>query len=641
MTGESRRAVVGVGLLPMLVVGALCVIRPPTLGVLDRLTYDVLVRAAHRRAPSGRVVIVDVDERSLSTVGQWPWRRDEVGRLISNLQALGASVVALDIVFAEPDRLAGAGIDPDAALAASIGEGHVVLGYALRFDGARDASTPCVRHPWGVSVVEPRSVRIEQPFFEASGAVCNLPELTAASRVSGFLNAAPDVDGILRRVPLLSRVGAQVYPSLALAAVSSVTGAHDPMLRVANANAAMLSFGDQEIPLDGKSNMLLRYRGGKGTLGYLSAVDVLRGATPADAVRGKLVFVGTTALGLREVVATPLDTLFTGVEVQATVADNLLQRDPYWRPPHGVAAEALACLAVGGLVLFVVWRWGLAWGGFASVAWTAALWPAAVWLLSSEGFFVSPLFPTLGVGGGLAGMVVAGLGTERARARQSGQANETSRRLMVQTLLSLTGIRDAETGRHSRRTQRLARVLSERLAAHPSYRGYLTAERIELLSSLAPLHDIGKVGVPDRVLNKPGRLTPEELDEMRQHPRYGRDVIEQAQRAVGVHDDFALSMAKDIVYTHHEKWDGSGYPEGLRGEEIPIPGRIMALVDVYDAAHTRRLYESSLSHAETIALIRRGSGSHFDPAVVEAFVAVADTLRALSEEEATAAVSLA
>jgi response regulator RpfG family c-di-GMP phosphodiesterase len=204
---------------------------------------------------------------------------------------------------------------------------------------------------------------------------------------------------------------------------------------------------------------------------------------------------------------------------------------------------------------------------------------------------------------------------------------------MVQTLLSLTGIRDAETGHHSRRTQRVARVLAQQLAAHPSYRHYLTPERVELLSSLAPLHDIGKVGVPDRVLNKPGLLTADELIEMRQHPRYGRDVIEQAQRAVGVRDDVTLSLAKDIAYTHHERWDGTGYPEGLRGDQIPIPGRIMALVDVYDAVHTRRLYDAPRSHAETIALILQGSGSHFDPAVVEAFVAVADTLGTLAEDD--------
>src|SRR5262249_5066685 len=189
--------------------------------------------------------------------------------------------------------------------------------------------------------------------------------------------------------------------------------------------------------------------------------------------------------------------------------------------------------------------------------------------------------------------------------------------------LSLTEVRDAETGRHSRRTQLYARLLAGQLATHPRFREYLTPERIDLLSSLAPLHDIGKVGVPDRLLNKPGALTDEEFAEMRKHPSYGRDVILKAEREVGASGDAILAMAKDIVYTHPEKWDGSGYPQGLRGAEIPIPGRVIALVDVYDALLARRVYRQPIPHAEAVAVIRAGSGTHFDPAVVEAFLAVA------------------
>src|SRR5204863_604758 len=138
-------------------------------------------------------------------------------------------------------------------------------------------------------------------------------------------------------------------------------------------------------------------------------------------------------------------------------------------------------------------------------------------------------------------------------------------RLMIQTLLSLTETRDAETGRHSRRTQRYAKVLAEELSTINGFSDYLTPERIELLSSLAPLHDIGKVGIPDHILNKPGALTAEEMAQMRKHPALGREVILKAEQQVGVHDDATLAMAKDIVYTHHERWDGTGYPQGLRG----------------------------------------------------------------------------
>jgi putative two-component system response regulator len=131
-------------------------------------------------------------------------------------------------------------------------------------------------------------------------------------------------------------------------------------------------------------------------------------------------------------------------------------------------------------------------------------------------------------------------------------------------------------------------------------------------------------------LNKPGALTVDELVEMRKHPTHGRDVFLNAAAAAGVHDDAILTMAKDIAYTHHEKWDGSGYPEGLRGTQIPIPGRIMAVVDVYDATSTRRLYQDPLSHDDVVAMIVRGRGSHFDPDVVDAFVKVAEVMRRMA-----------
>jgi putative two-component system response regulator len=216
------------------------------------------------------------------------------------------------------------------------------------------------------------------------------------------------------------------------------------------------------------------------------------------------------------------------------------------------------------------------------------------------------------------------------RADHAGRERSIAQRLMVQTLLSLTQARDAETGEHSRRTQRYAKLLAEQLSTNPDFHGSLTPDRIELLSSLAPLHDIGKVGIPDHILNKPGPLTPDELTEMRRHPIIGREVILKAEQQVGVLDDEILAMAKDIVYTHHERWDGTGYPRGIGGADIPVCGRVMAVVDVYDALVTRTLYQSKVLHDDAVAFIVRGKGSHFDPAVVEAFLGVADQFKAVS-----------
>ncbi len=632
MSPRYRRILLLCGLLPTLAAAVLSLTRPAALVSLEYSVYDRLVRWTPTRLPSGKVVIVDVDEKSLAAVGQWPWRRDIISRLIDALRERGAATVALDIMFAENDRYEGSGRSPDAVLSESIRRGGVILGYGLLFEPTHEAPRPCVQHALGLPIVRSPTVHTDDPFFRATSAVCNIPTLTAAATASGFLNAAPDPDGILRRAPLLMEYGDRVYPALSLAAVRSVTDATSLVLRIANINTSSLGVDGQDIPLDGKSNLLLRYRGGRRTFPYISAVDVLNGDVPPEQFTDRIVFVGTTALGTREVVATPLDTLFVGVEVQATVADNLLQRDFMYRPEHGVTLETQAVIGLGTITALVVARFGLVWGAIAAISFLVATWTGTRSLLATDGAYFSPLYPSIGLLGGLAAMTVAAFAVERRRAERAGEETAKSHRLMVQTLLSLTGIRDLETGRHSKRTQKYTRVIAEELAKHPVYRVYLTPERIELLASLAPLHDIGKVGVPDRVLNKPGHLTPEELAEMRRHPRYGRDVIENAERAAGVKDDVALSIAKDIVYTHHEWWDGSGYPEGLSGTAIPIPGRVMAVVDVYDAIITRRLYQTPMSNDEAIAHIVQSRGTHFDPAVVDAFVNVAPRLHLLSQE---------
>ena len=632
MSPRHRRILLLCGLLPTLMAAVLSLYRPAWFSSLEYSVYDALVRATPTRQPSGRVVIVDVDEKSLSAIGQWPWRRDVISQLIASLRDRGAATVALDIMFPEADRFDGPGPSPDAVLSRTLAGGRVILGYGLLFDPTPEPPRGCVQHAIGLPIIRGAAVQTDDPFFRATDAVCNLPTLTAAAGASGFLNAAPDPDGILRRAPLLMQYGDRVYPALSLAAVREATAARNLMLRVANVNTSSLSLDGQGVPLDGKSNLLLRYRGVKRTFRYVSAVDVLRNQVADDEFRDKIVFVGTTALGTREVVATPLDTLFVGVEVQATVADNLLQRDFMYRPEHGVTLETQVVIGLGTSAALIVARVGLLWGALAVGTLVMAVWTGTQSLLATDGAYFSPLYPTLGLATGLAAMTTAGFSVERWRAERAGIEKATSHRLMVQTLLSLTGIRDAETGRHSRRTQKYTKVIAEELSKHPGFRDYLTAERVELMASLAPLHDIGKVGVPDRVLNKPGQLTQEELAEMRRHPRYGRDVIENAERAAGVRDDVALAVAKDIVYTHHEWWDGSGYPEGLRGTTIPIPGRVMAVVDVYDAILTRKLYHKPMSNEEAVAFIVRGKGTHFDPAVVDAFVKVAPILYSLSQE---------
>ena len=203
----------------------------------------------------------------------------------------------------------------------------------------------------------------------------------------------------------------------------------------------------------------------------------------------------------------------------------------------------------------------------------------------------------------------------------------------VLAVASLAETRDNETGNHIRRTQFYVRSLALHLQSHPRFRSDLDDGAIDLLFKSAPLHDIGKVGIPDRILLKPGRLTPDEFEIMKTHTTLGLDSIVQAEHRLGSAVDF-LRYAKEIALSHQEKWDGSGYPEGRRRDDIPLSARLMAVADVYDALISRRVYKPAFSQEKSIGILREGRGSHFDPDILDAFLAHTDEFQAIAERYA-------
>jgi putative two-component system response regulator len=216
------------------------------------------------------------------------------------------------------------------------------------------------------------------------------------------------------------------------------------------------------------------------------------------------------------------------------------------------------------------------------------------------------------------GLMLVKLDAEVMRRTSEIQAIQDVTILMM---ASLAETRDNETGNHIRRTQRYIQVLAQSLREHPRFQDYLNKATIDMLHKSAPLHDIGKVGIPDHILMKPGRLTPEDFEIMKNHTILGQKSIAQAEKQLGKEVGF-LGCAKEIAYAHHEKWDGSGYPNGLAGDDIPISARLMALADVYDALICRRIYKPPMSHEKAKEIIVEGAGKHFDADVVQAFLAV-------------------
>ena len=209
--------------------------------------------------------------------------------------------------------------------------------------------------------------------------------------------------------------------------------------------------------------------------------------------------------------------------------------------------------------------------------------------------------------------------------------NETIQTVSIRALAHLAEIRDPETGNHIHRTQNYIRALAVRLSNHPRFVDFLSERNIELLVKSAPLHDIGKVGVPDLILLKPGPLTPAEWEIMKTHAKLGSDAIELAEEDADQPVAF-LTLAKEIAHWHHEKWDGSGYPDGLAGESIPIAARLMALADVFDALITRRPYKEAMPFEQAREIIVAGCGRHFDPDMAKAFVEIYDECIAIAHQ---------
>ncbi|WP_420997719.1 HD-GYP domain-containing protein [Cupriavidus sp. 30B13] len=236
------------------------------------------------------------------------------------------------------------------------------------------------------------------------------------------------------------------------------------------------------------------------------------------------------------------------------------------------------------------------------------------------------------------------LANRRLRERALGLQDELVRRAQelahaqdatICALSALVETRDNETGGHIHRTQHYVRAIAQTLQCTADFRAALTPEVIELLFKSAPLHDVGKIGIDDRILRKPGRLTPAEFDIMKTHTTIGGTALAEAQRHCGGGGAF-LRIASEIARSHHERWSGGGYPDGLAGEAIPLSARIMAIADVYDALISERVYKAALPHDEAMRLLRAQRGQHFDPRVVDAFVRAEPEIRAIARRYADA-----
>ncbi len=621
------------------------VMRPELLIHFEHKVYDVMLSQTGERPSSNVPVLIAIDDRSLTRLGQWPWPRDILGRLITRLREAGADTVTLDLILSTRDRTSPAllleelrrdsglslnlkeiprgRLDHDLVLADALRQIPSVLGYKLLFAPMQGDASACRIHP----IMTDQNLPPVFSLHEARDAICSLPSLGEAGTSSGFINALPDSDGVIRRIPIIATHEDSLIPGLTLA--TALIRQQSAFGLGQDADGGFVQLSPLRAHTDPQGNLLLRYRGPSGTFPTYSAVDIL--SAPLPDLRGRVAIVGPTASGLGDNHVTPPDRIFPGIEIHATALDNLLQNDALVRPAWGIGAEACSIVVVGILSSLLMMSAGPLACATGLVLGGAGLWFAGLWLLDGPGYWISPLSATLVLVGNVAILSLLKYAMEERELRIRSQQLVQTQDATILSLTALAETRDPETGGHIQRTRDYIRVLARCLARKPKFRARLDPESIELLYKSAPLHDIGKVGIADGILLKPGRLTEQEFKEMQRHTILGADTLAEAERlSANGNDRSFLGLAREIALSHHEKWDGTGYPQGLKGEDIPLGGRLMALADVYDALTTRRIYKEAMSHREAMQIIVDGRGAHFDPDVVDAFLETQDEFLKIS-----------
>jgi adenylate cyclase len=612
---------------------------------LNNAVTDIQVGLLPATKLSPLPVIVEVDEKSLAAFGQWPWPRHQVARLLEAIQHSGAAAIGIDALFIERDRTSPSEIqrvmerdfkqpfpltgikkslwDYDVILGQTLTTGPFVLSYFFTFDDL--SINPCQpKSASGALLSAAGKKDSSRQLHHAVNIACNVPPIQAGAKQSGFINSAPDSDGIYRKTPLVIEYKGRLYPSLAL---QTFLTAHalDSFLLATTETGFTLRLKNMQIPLDNAGNLLIKLPARGQNFKKLSAFDLLSGKSGTDLLKDKIVFVGFSAEGLHEVRPTPYAPQFLGVELHAAIVDNLIRQDFLHRPDNAFSLELIVA-AVLGLALLI----GLAKAGpIISVAipcfLIVMLFVSSQLLLAKTGTVISPAMPIFMAFLALLTLTLMKYAHEYLRSKQMALLVAQTQEGIIESFCSMSEYRDPETGAHIKRTQNYVKLLAQHLQNHEKFKATLTNEVIELLFKAAPLHDIGKIGVRDHILLKPGRLGDDEFEIMKSHPEIGAEIIKSVAGQIGWNP--FMQFAYEISLYHQEKWDGSGYPKGLAGETIPLSARLMALADVYDALISKRVYKPAFSHNKAISIIREGKDKHFDPVIVEAFEAIHEQCR--------------
>lgn len=467
------------------------------------------------------------------------------------------------------------------------------------------------------------SLDIKKSYFQLKSygyILCNTETIQNSNSHYGFININADEDGILRRTSLLKEYKNHTLPSLALATLQSIESN-------ITAKKNTLSILNHTITTGSYTDVLLHFYP-TDWFTKISAVDIIKKRFNPKNLSGKIVLIGSSATSLHDVHTITNAGRVPGVLIHATTIENILQDLLVVQPKMYSMLNTTISLILSfmlfyllihkkNITLIVVSLFALS----SSFLTALLLYKNGIYI--SLSYFITPFVFHLFV------ISFIFIFIDSYERRLFSEELNRSHTALLDSMVYVAEVHDIETGAHIIRTKKYIKLLATHILNKGIYSSELSKEKIEMMYMTAPLHDVGKVGIPDAILKKPAKLTVEEFEVMKDHPAIGKGIITNAISSYKKNE--FLLMAKNIAYFHHEKWDGSGYPQGLKEQQIPLEARFMAIADVYDALVSRRVYKSSFSYENTLKIIAEGRAKHFDPILVDAFFEIKEEFQKIAE----------
>jgi adenylate cyclase len=600
---------------------------------LDYRLHDILNQfIPDKKADEHHVVIVDIDNESLREFSQWSGIVN--AQLINQLSLYNPASIGVNIIFSEKDRTSPLNIqqfykdfynfeiemptlpsvikDNDFLLENSIETSQSILSIYLSKEN--DLFQDCNvlrRNHYDFSNIKTS--------LSAQSVLCNYHDLQSKVKNFGFSNLQIDSDGLLRRTPLFISYQNKLIPSFSLATLLSIDSIQE------EEEKNKFSILGHNIRLDKESYALLNFH--TALAPKISAIDVLKKKVGKEIFQGKVVLIGSSAMKVNYRYLLPHNKIMSNTMIHATLIENILNDSLYVQPDRYKNINLSLSFFFSFLMVWLLFkRWYvLIMLIFSIIMIVSSAWVVLAYLSNiyvSIGYLWIPFLDFFFI------MSISFILLYVKEKEKSHQALLKSHVATIDSISLIASMHDDETEAHINRTKNYVKLLAEYFYDKKMYREILTPEYINSIYEAAPLHDIGKIGIPDSILKKPGKLTEEEFEIMKTHSTLGRNVIQNTMNAYDKND--FLKVAYNIAYYHHEKWDGTGYPIGLKGNEIPLEAQFMTLADVYDALISKRRYKEAFTFETAENIILKGRGTVYSPEIIEAFLELKKEFRKIA-----------